>query len=249
MAETLAPNALRANVVDSMRKPTAMSCSRAWLLVAVTSAACSGTGPIVGGTVTQPASAPAAASVDYRRLEREVFAELNAARTNPQAYAANVSALLRYFEGNVLAVPGLPRVRTYEGAAAVREAVNVLGRQTKVGSLSLSSGLSSAARDLVSDQSRTGSVGHISSDDASPGVRISRYGTWQTSYSENIAYGSFASGREVIVNLIVDDNVADRGHRRNIFDPTAAVVGVACGRHPRFGSSCVIDQAGGFVAK
>jgi uncharacterized protein YkwD len=229
-----------------------MFSSRAWLFTLIAVSACASGGPLAGGGASPPAPtspSPASPALDYRRLEQEVFAELNAARTNPQAYAANVSALLRYFDGTVLQMPGAPRVRTTEGPAAVREAVDALARQTKVQRLSLTAGLSSAARDLIADQTRTGSVGHESSDGASPGTRISRYGTWQKTYSENIAYGTFARGRDVVVNLIVDDNVPNRGHRRNIFDPNVSVVGVACGYHPRFGSSCVIDQAGGFVAK
>jgi uncharacterized protein YkwD len=226
---------------------------RACLVAVLALAACTSPPPIVvGGTVTSPApspNAPAPATLDYRRLEQEVFAELNAARTNPQAYAANVSRLLAYFDGTVLQMPGGTNVRTYEGPAAVREAVAVLNRQPKVPRLTLAAGLSSAARDLVVDQTRTGSLGHESSDGASPGMRINRYGSWQTTYSENIAYGTFSSGRDVVVNLIVDDNVPNRGHRRNIFDPNVAVVGVACGRHPRYGSACVMDQAGGFVPK
>jgi uncharacterized protein YkwD len=69
------------------------------------------------------------------------------------------------------------------------------------------------------------------------------------SYSENVDYGQFTSGRDVVVDLIVDDGVPDRGHRRNIFDPSARVAGVACGRHPRYGSMCVIDQVGSYVPK
>lgn len=251
--ETLATRTVNANVADLMLKSTTMVFSRAWLIVVVAAAACAGNGSFGGGTVTSPnppaTTAPTSTTADYRRLEQEVFAELNAARTNPQAYAANVSALLPLFDGNVLVMPGGVRIRTSEGAAAVREAVDALNRQPKVSRVSLATGLSSAARDLVVDQTRTGSVGHQASDGASPDVRIRRYGTWQKTYSENIAYGTFSSGRDVVVNLIVDDGVANRGHRRNIFDQNVAVIGVACGRHPRFGASCVIDQAGGFVPK
>jgi uncharacterized protein YkwD len=50
-------------------------------------------------------------------------------------------------------------------------------------------------------------------------------------------------------NLLIDDGVADRGHRRNIYDASARVVGIACGPHPRYGTMCVIVQAGGFTLK
>jgi uncharacterized protein YkwD len=92
-------------------------------------------------------------------------------------------------------------------------------------------------------------VGHTASDGSTPATRITRRGEWNVSYSENVDYGSFTTGRDVVIDLLIDDGVPDRGHRRNIFDPSARVVGVACGRHRRFGSLCVADQAGGFTAR
>jgi uncharacterized protein YkwD len=140
-------------------------------------------------------------------------------------------------------------IRTNEGVAAVREGVNALLGQTAVRALVLNDRLSQAPRDLVIDQTRTGSLGHTGSDGSTPGTRISRYGTWGVSYSENVDYGQVLSGREVIVDLIVDDGVPSRGHRKNIFDPSARVAGIACGPHPKFGIACVIDQTGAFTPK
>lgn len=195
-----------------------------------------------------PATPPPAGTVDYRRIEREVFAELNAVRTNPSGYAANLSALLPLFNGTLIKRPGSTvSIRTNEGATAVREAIAALQRQAPVPSLVLSSGMSAAAQDLANDQRRTGDLGHTGSDGSSPGSRLGAHGSWQQSYSENVDYGPFLTGRDVIVDLLVDDGVPDRGHRRNIFDGNARVVGIACGPHPRLRSMCVADQAGGYV--
>lgn len=216
---------------------------------------------IAGCTTASPASSAPASSpptpstmhtgaVDYRRLEREVVDELNAARTNPRAYSANASALLSLFNGNLLRRPGASAaIRTQEGAAAVGEAVEAMNKQAAVPAVTVSSAIAAAAHDLAADQGRTGNIGHTASDGSSPSDRLSRYGTWHTSYSENVDYGLFATGRDVIVDLLVDDGVPDRGHRRNIFDSSARLVGVSCGPHPRYGSVCVIDQAGGFTAR
>jgi uncharacterized protein YkwD len=57
------------------------------------------------------------------------------------------------------------------------------------------------------------------------------------------------SGRDVIESLIVDDGVPDRGHRRNIYEPSSGFVGIACGPHPKYTATCVIVQAGGVTAK
>jgi uncharacterized protein YkwD len=77
---------------------------------------------------------------------------------------------------------------------------------------------------------------------------MNRYGAWQRKVAENIAYGG-RSARGVIVQLIVDDGVPDRGHRMNIFDPEYRVVGVGCGPHVRFGDMCVIDFAAGYLER
>lgn len=205
------------------------------------------TGSVPPRTPSQPSSPSRA--VDYRRLESEVTAELNAVRANPRSYVPYLSQLLTMFNGKLLSRPGWPvPVQTVEGPSAVREAIAALNAQAAEPQLAVASGLASAAHDLASDQSRTGATGHTASDGAGPPQRIDRYGTWGVSYSENVDYGQFTSGREVVEDLIMDDGVPDRGHRRNIFDPSARVVGVACAPHPKYGSVCVIDQAGSFTA-
>jgi uncharacterized protein YkwD len=231
-----------------------MMISRACRIVGMTVlSACSVAPSTTRGGTTQPSTpAPPATSsgaTDYRRIEREVVAELNAARINPSGYAKHLSDLIPMFDGTLRRRPGAVSVRTNEGAAAVREGVNALLSQTAVPVLVLNDRLSQAARDLVADQSRTGNLGHTGTDGSTPGTRIARYGTWGVSYSENVDYGSVSSGREVIIDLLVDDGVPGRGHRTNIFDPSARVAGVACGPHPKYGVACVIDQTGAFTAK
>lgn len=214
-----------------------------------TTATTSGAAAPPPATSTPASSAPTTA-IDYRRLEREVLLELNSVRANPAGYVANLSALLPLFNGNLIKKPGMSvSIRTNEGAAAVREAIAALQRQAPVPTLTLSSGMSAAAADLANDQRRTGELGHTGSDGSNPGSRLNAHGTWQQSYSENVDYGPFLSGRDVIVDLLVDDGVPGRGHRHNIFDGSARVVGVSCGPHPKFRSMCVIDQASGYVSR
>ena len=56
---------------------------------------------------------------------------------------------------------------------------------------------------------------------------------------ENISYGS--AGLQVVIDLIVDDGVPSRGHRKNILDPGFHDVGIAIGPHLRYGTMCVMD--------
>ena len=50
----------------------------------------------------------------------------------------------------------------------------------------------------------------------------------------------------VVINLIVDDGVADRGHRTNIFQPRYNITGIACGQHKVYDNMCTIEYAGNY---
>ena len=196
------------------------------------------------------AVAAVSTSVDYRRIESEVVRELNTVRADPSGYSTYLAELVPRYNGNVLHKGGASTgVRTTEGADATKEAIGALRVQSAAPALSFSGGMTAAARDLALDQAKTGDVGHIGSDGSTPANRLARHGTWSVSYNENVDYGRFSTGRDVVIDLLIDDGVSDRGHRRNIFDPAARVVGVACAPHPKLGSVCVIDQAGGFASR
>jgi uncharacterized protein YkwD len=88
-------------------------------------------------------------------------------------------------------------------------------------------------------------VGHDGSDGSTPAQRTERYGKWEKTTGENIAFGG-DKARDIVVQLIVDDGVAGRGHRANIFNADYRTVGVAIGSHKTYQHMCVIDFAGGF---
>jgi uncharacterized protein YkwD len=187
---------------------------------------------------------------DYARLEVEVLAALNQVRTDPSRAVGWMQELTQFFDGMLLRKPNWPiAIRTNEGVAAVRDAIAALRSQEPVQSLVTNAALASAARDHADDQARSGQTGHAGSDGSTVSTRVSRYATWRVSLSENIDYGRAITGRDVIESLIVDDGVQDRGHRKNIYDPSARFVGIACGPHPKFTAMCVIVQAGGVSAK
>jgi uncharacterized protein YkwD len=180
-------------------------------------------------------------------LESEVLFELNLARSNPQLYADYLQVMRRFFRGTRLERPGEIIILTKEGAPAVDEAIAYLRSLRPLQALLPSRGLSLAAKVHAADQ-RGGAVGHTGSDGSQPPDRMNRYGAWQRKIAENVAYGG-RSARGVIVQLIVDDGVPDRGHRMTIFDPEYRVVGVGCGPHVRFGDICVIDFAAGYLER
>ena len=75
---------------------------------------------------------------------------------------------------------------------------------------------------------------------------MNRHGRWQRMSGEAIAFGE-NPGEAVIAQLLIDDDVPNRGHRTLLLDPDYRVAGVACGPHPTFGQVCVIDLAADFV--
>jgi uncharacterized protein YkwD len=111
-------------------------------------------------------------------------------------------------------------------------------------------GLSLAAKDHVTDQSRTGQTGHNGSDGSTPETRIKRYGVFSgywvfRALGENIAYG-FTTGREIVCALLIDDGVPNRGHRTNIMHMVFTQTGVAYGTHTQYRTSCTITYANGY---
>jgi uncharacterized protein YkwD len=181
-------------------------------------------------------------------LEKEIVAELNQARTNPALYAGMLEATRKYYEGKVYKEPGRIMLLTQEGVKAVDEAIAFLRKQQPNGTLAPSKGLTLAARDHVKGTGPSGLIGHTGRDGSKMTERISRYGEWLGSCSENISYGE-ATARGIVLQLIVDDGIAGRGHRTNIFNPASTRVGVAAGPHNKYKVMCVMDFANGYNEK
>ena len=184
-------------------------------------------------------------NLDFEQIEKDILQEMNQARTNPQAYVDKLENFKTYFRGLKRHLPGKATVLTTEGVKAVDDAIAYIQNIEPLNPLTLSTGMSQAARDHVIDQGNTGKLGHIGSDKSKPHERMSRYGKWHKKSAENISYGP-DTGEQVIMSLIVDDGVYDRGHRKNIMNPLYQVTGVACGRHPQYQVMCVTTFAVGY---
>ena len=183
------------------------------------------------------------AQTDMDALNEAVAREVNFARTKPLAYADTLRPYRALFHGKVVKLAGqIHPILTDEGAPAVDEAIAFLERQQPLGVLGTDARLARAAQDHVKNQGPTGQIGHTGTDGAILPDRIERYGAWVGVIAEDIGYG-YATGKEVVRQLIVDDGVADRGHRVNIFNPRLRLIGVACGPHARYETMCVLDFA------
>jgi hypothetical protein len=77
---------------------------------------------------------------------------------------------------------------------------------------------------------------------------MNRFGDWKETCGENIAYGS-VDATDILISLFVDDGVPGRGHRTNILNPAFKVAGAFFTKHKTIRTVCVVNYAGGFVAK
>jgi uncharacterized protein YkwD len=152
------------------------------------------------------------------------------------------------FDGKMFTYPGQIRIKSQEGIRALDECIKVLRKTSPRPLLNPSQGLSKAAAELMKDQQKYGGIGHISRKGFNPQRRIEKYGEWNICSSEDITYGS-SEARQIVISLLIDDGVPNRGHRENILNPCSRFVGVAKGGHPTYESVCVIDYAGEYKTK
>jgi uncharacterized protein YkwD len=178
--------------------------------------------------------------------ERQLILEINRLRTDPNEYARKFLIPIRsYYRNYILQYPGEIGIVTTEGVSALEECIKVLMLSPKMSPLIPKKGLTLAARDQVKDQATTGAVGHTGSDGSSSIDRISRYGKWDITAGENIDYGN-ADARKIVIDLVVDDSVASRGHRANLLNGKYKYIGVAVGTHKKYRHMSVMDFAGSY---
>ena len=164
-------------------------------------------------------------------LSSAVVAEMNLARTQPQAYAQILSERM-----------GGTKDRD------VDEAVRFLQKAKPLPKLALSAGMSRGAKLHVDDVGPKGKTGHSGTDRSTPFTRMNQFGQYAGMAGENIYYGK-QDARGIVCALIVDSGVRGRGHRKNIFNDKFALTGVAHGSHTVYGTMCVMNFAASYAEK
>lgn len=161
-----------------------------------------------------------------------LLGEINRLRRNPSEYAPLVKAGFKDMQDGIFLKDGY-LIETKEGQAAVDEAIAFLNTAPSAPPLELSTCLSRSAQDHANDQGQTGDTGHIGEDGSNPGSRAARHVTGTPYCGENISYGS-RSARDIVIQLLVDDGVPDRGHRKGLFRKDFKSIGIGYGPHPRY---------------
>ncbi|MFN8674005.1 MAG: CAP domain-containing protein [Candidatus Sericytochromatia bacterium] len=178
--------------------------------------------------------------MEWSTIEKDILLATNMVRTNPSLFAKEyIEPLLDKFDGNILVLEN-KRILTQEGKSSYLEAIEFLKKQVPVNILEFSNGIRKASLDHVNDTGPKGLTQHEGSNKSTPWERLEKYGEWSGEISENISFGT-DDGIRVVIDLVTDDGVSDRGHRINILDPKVKYVGIACGPHSSYGIMCVQD--------
>ena len=179
-------------------------------------------------------------------FERAVVQEMSEMRTRPKEYAEHLRQLRGYFEGTLWKRPGRTPLRTEEGLAAFDEAIVFLESARPVGPLRFNEGLAQAARLHAQDLGPRGALEHLGADGSRLSQRLNRLGAWHGQIAENIGTLE-VDPRQVVIQLLVDDGVPERGHRHNLFNPGLHLAGAGTAPHRLYGVVTVIDYADGFI--
>lgn len=164
-----------------------------------------------------------ARTVDYlSTLEKDVLLEINKARTDPRAYAA------LYL---------LPSVKDGSASEAMKECIIEMKDTKALKALQPGKGLALAAQEWVRLQGPSEYIGH----DMNLPVRLAKY-CYFGYYNENISYG-YNDARKIVIQLLEDDKVSGREHRKTILSRAYTHVGIGCGTHKRYSYMCVQDFA------
>jgi uncharacterized protein YkwD len=181
-------------------------------------------------------------------FEQVVFKEINRARTNPADYAAFLAATKAQYDALLPNLPGAEQPQPDDFLRPLYEAIQVLQATAPLPALTLSHGLSSAAKDHLRDQGLAATVSHTGSDGSTPEERINRYGRWEIGIGENLAHGS-STAQRLAMQFIIDQRNPERNYRRNILNPAFSVTGIACGNSPQHFNLCVMTFAGKYIEK
>ena len=163
-------------------------------------------------------------------VTKECFDFVNMVRANPKVILPKLEEMKKSFKKNVLSMKGQPSLPTQEGKSAVAECIKFIKKQPPTRQFEWDELIGRSCKDHCKDIGPKGTMSHKSSNGDEAHERILKYGSVFGMIGENLNYGHH-TGEEIIMALIIDDGVANRGHRTNIFSDRFSVVGIFVGAH------------------
>jgi uncharacterized protein YkwD len=174
--------------------------------------------------------------------EQAILDAINRLRTDPDGFADFVEARTPFYQGKILRLPGHNPLETHEGAAALTQAVDELDALEPAQPLKLSPALRQSAMAHGRDIGPRGVVSHDGRDGSSPRDRMSRFAAVSGTTGEAISFG-LTEPEDIVIELVVDDGVPSRAHRKLLLNPAFRFAGIACVPHAYYKTACIIDLA------
>lgn len=174
------------------------------------------------GELALPVTTITAEDIRQTGKSLDVLSLINAARQDPAAFADRVGA-------------------SRMGSGSARsEAVDFLRGTTPRPTLTYDPSLATAARLHARDIGASGATSHTGSDGSTPGQRIqSVLGAIPVMTAEELSFGQ-RTALDSVLQLILDENVTGRPHRRDLFSTAFTHAGVGCAKHHVHRDTCVI---------
>ncbi|MES2589069.1 MAG: CAP domain-containing protein [Bacteroidota bacterium] len=95
--------------------------------------------------------------------------------------------------------------------------------------------LYNSAKSHAELQGKKGLTGHQNYD-----KRFKKFAPRYSTTGENCDYGN-DTALEIVMHLLIDEDVSDKGHRKNILNKTFLSVGLSIQNHKKYGTCCVMD--------
>ncbi len=145
-------------------------------------------------------------------VEKQMLLEINFARAYPKVYAKIIS---KYLANESNSAFGLNNDTYNAGIELIKE----LNELAPLSILQPSECVYNAAKKHGLDSQKRGFFDHQGSDGSMPWDRILKECKEYKTGSENGAGNVSESPRPAVIQLLLDDGISSRGHRRNLLDP------------------------------
>lgn len=151
-------------------------------------------------------------------LAKQIIAELNRVRTNPQGYADWLESQKQYYQGMIVTLPGEQSLRTNRGLRTLNEAIAFVRSQQPVPALSDSEDLLTNAQEQVTAIINQQKIDH---------------------HTNNLVYNRLTP-KAIVMQLVVDDGFPDRRHRLAVFQEDYQHTGIVCQKVEIYQQICAI---------
>jgi|JI10StandDraft_1071094.scaffolds.fasta_scaffold802007_1 uncharacterized protein YkwD len=180
------------------------------------------------------------------KIESEILEWVNKVRTNPKSIIPHLQERYESFKEKNYK-KGEKWIATREGDVAVKEAIEFLKEHPPQKPIATNENMQAAADEHRNDMSKNGITGHTGSNGSTLASRVEKMGKWKGGVSQNVAYQQ-ETGLEYVMYWLIDDGMATRADRKNIFNIAFGFAGISAGTHPKFKTCAVMVLCGDFIA-